>query len=167
MNDFLEAPKAFPIPGLVSAFEKGFSQQALLLEDIRRELMKTHPDVLAITRLQGTNVPNGDDTSKRVFFELGGKPVTVHRILAWTNGNTPVSLSINSMLSVDDGIVVGITPLVLDISVDSLWIITDGSDDLFVNQPNAAEDTVWIYGFTIPDYDRRKDFPVSYAMAEA
>jgi len=165
MTDFLEEPQAHPIPGLAEALTNGFNAQVEVLADIRRELMKSHPDVLAISRLQGSKIENGNNSSHKVYFELGGKPVTVYQIIAWTNDNTPVALSVNSMRAKDDGITLGTTPLVLNIAVDSVDIITDGSDDLFLNQPDATEDTVWIYGFTIPDYDRRRDLPMNYNNA--
>lgn len=131
--------------------------QAVLI-DIRRELMKQNPEVLTTTRVQGSNaIPSGDTASKRVFFEVGGKPVTVYAIWAFSSFTGNVYLSINSMATGNDGLVFAAGDQVyLPLAVDSIDILGDGSNILQINTSDATNGGFFIYGWTIPDYDRNR-----------
>ncbi len=131
--------------------------QMLVLADIRRELLKQNPDVLAITKVQGSNVID-DTNDHRVYFEVGGKPVTAYSILIYSTFTGTVALSPNSMSKQNDGILLAQGDVtVLPIAVDSLHIMTDGSNPCSVNDSSdASEGGFFIYAFTIADYERNR-----------
>lgn len=169
-KDFLEAPDSPPgapnlleLAGLVNA-------QIDFLADIRRELMKQHPDVLCTTRVDGGNLIQAANTSYRVYFEIGGKPVPVYRTLVYSTipdvgGAAQAAISVNSMSYMDDGIplheIVGEHGwFQTDVVVDSLYIMlaSVGPPTFTVNGPAVQNSgSLYIYGWTIPDYERRRN----------
>lgn len=158
-RDFL-APHpsvAQPPIGVSEDYTKAFTLMQATLEDIRRELMKQNPEVLAFTRVQGLNtIAISDTQSHRVFFEVGGKPVTIYALWAYSTFSGNCYLSINSMATGKDGLVFASGDQVyLPLAVDSVSILSDGSAALPVNTAGASGG-LFLYGFTIPDYDRNR-----------
>lgn len=158
-RDFLApAPtvQANPV-GVSEDIANAVSAQYDVLLDIRRELMKQNPEVLAVTRVQGNNtIAAADTTDKRVFFEVGGKAVTIYALWAYSTYDGNVYLSINSMSKANDGLVFAAgDQIYLPLAIDSVHILSDGANALAVNDPsNATHGGLFIYGFTIPDFDR-------------
>lgn len=163
MTDFLEEPIARPIPGITDLSQALVPHYEVLC-DIRRELMKRNPDVLAVTKVQGDNtIASGDESDHKVYFEIGGKAATVYRLLIYSTYTGDVAVSINGMGDINDGILLRDTdqPLVMDLSVDSVYVRGDGAHAIPINVPSdPTNGGVYIYGFTIPDYDRRRDAPL-------
>ena len=136
------------------------TQLAMIMSDIRREQMKNHPEVLATTVVQGINtIPASDTNSKRVRFEVGGKPVTIYSLWAYSSFTGKVSISVNSMANINDGhILVAGDQITLTLAVDSISVVSDGSHALAINGPSdPTNGGLFLYGFTIPDYDRNRD----------
>lgn len=125
-----------------------------LLSDIRRQLLKNNPDVLTQTRVQnGNTIAMGDSGTHQVFFEVANKRATIYRLLIYSTFSGTVSISITGMARLNDGIPFAAGDLLmLDIAVESIYLVSDGSADLPVNLGSDATDgALYIYGFTIPD----------------
>ncbi len=160
-RDFLD--EANPIPASVEGSGMGVplidynSKVLKLLTDIRLEMVKQSPSVLAFTRVQGDNtIKTGDISTHRVFFEVGGKPVTIYQLLAYSTFKHQVAISVEGMNSVQDGIIFGSGDvIVLPVAADGLYVVTDGIADCPINQPSIATGGFFMYGFTIPDYEAR------------
>jgi hypothetical protein len=159
-SSFLDAPpEAEPMTDPMSGVSSALGEQSSIMADIRRELLKLNPDVLTETKVVGGNII---DTlaPRRVFFEIGGKPVTVYKVIAWTTQNgTSIALSVGPMANVNDGFILTSSPTVLELPLDNLYLAysTQGAE-IIVNGPSNIATTggVFIYGFTISDYDRER-----------
>ncbi len=125
--------------------------------DIRRELMKQNPEILAVTKVQGNNtIATADTSDHRVFFEVGGKPVTIYALWLYSSFQGNAYFSINSMSKGNDGLVVAAgDQIYLPLAIDSLHVLTDGSSACPINTPSDTSDGgLFIYGWTISDFDR-------------
>ena len=158
-NDFLDQPQAVEAPRNADATTQAISAMGLVLADIRRELMKQNPEVLATTRVQGNNkIATSDTDNHKVYFEVGGKTITAYLLLIYSTFSGNVAVSVNGMANQNDGIVFAAGDLiVLPISVDSVYVMTDGSADCPINGPaDKVDGGLTINAFTIPDYDRQR-----------
>jgi hypothetical protein len=137
------------------------SEQNDYLQDIAVYLRRQNADVLTSTIVKSTNQFNNaltDNNCHEVVFQVGGKPVEVYKILAYSTYDGTIALSLLSMASIKDGIQFGIGDVLnLDTPTHSVYIMT--ADDVStvpinVNGPSAAAGSFYIYGFTIPDWDK-------------
>ena len=160
LNQLLtEQPKPAPMADLTQV-ATALETHSSILEDIRRELMKQNPDVLALSKIQGSDTIAASDTHDyRVFFEVGGKPVTAYRLLVFSTFSGTIAFSINSMSKINDGIPLGAGDMLsLDIAVDSIHLLSDGSAACpFNGNSDASDGGIFVYGFTIPDFERRRE----------
>ncbi len=136
-------------------------EQSDLLADIALAMRKQTPDVLCTTVVKGTSqVTNAitDLNCHEVMFELGGKPVEVYKILLYNTYTNPMYWSILSMSKINDGIpVTSGTSMEYGIPTHSIFMMigTLSGTNCPVNGPTATNvGGIFVYGFTIPDYDR-------------
>jgi hypothetical protein len=132
---------------------------ARLLKDIRRELYKQNPDVLATVEVQNAYQNQIADTNDHeVRFEVGGKPVPIYGLMAYSTYDVNVFVSIQKMSSTLDGIQLAANNvLVLGNMIDTMHVMlaSKSGNGCYVNGPaDATHGGVFLYGFTIPDYDR-------------
>jgi hypothetical protein len=136
------------------------SNQTDVLADIRRELMKQNPEVLCTTVVQGGNVIQEANRNYKVFFEVGGKQVPIYALLAYSTlagATAQVALSVNSMSVFEDGIpFVAGDVLYQSLTVDSMYIMLAGTGTIVNGPATTDEGAFYLYGWTIPDYDRNK-----------
>jgi hypothetical protein len=155
-TDFLGGPT--PSPAALARDEVGFQQleqSVRILTDIRRELLKLNPTVWAELEASGSRIiPAGDTSSKKLTFQLGGKPVTIYRLLCYSTFSGDVAISPASLSSIMDGFSVTAAPAVLSVALHEIHVLSDGSADLPLNGPAGATDGgLYLYGFTIPIFD--------------
>ena len=165
-RDFLEKS-----PGVVGSSTEELTallrEQTNYMADIALYLRQLNADVLASAIVKNTNqFTNGiiDNNNHEVVFQVGGKPVEIHRLLAFntffaSDAPLPVSLSVLSMNNIKDGVPVTTTPFMWEIHTHSVHVITNYVDiatvPLVVNGPaDATHGGLYLYGFTIPDWDR-------------
>lgn len=165
-RDFLEKS-----PGVVGSSAEELAQllreQNDYMQDIALYLRQLNADVLASAILKNSNQFNNaltDTNDHEVVFQVGGKPVEIHKLLAFSTCTTgaaviPVSLSLLSMNHVLDGIPLTTAPLWLDIHTHSVHVRTNdaniATDNLKLNGPaDATHGGIYLYGFTIPDWDK-------------
>ena len=136
-------------------------EQSDYLADIALAMRKQTPDVLCSTVVKNTSqVTNAitDLNCHEVLFEVGGKPVEVYKILIYNTYANPMYWSIVSMSKIDDGIpVTSGTSMEYGIPTHSIYIMikTLSGTSCPVNGPTATDvGGIFVYGFTIPDYDR-------------
>jgi hypothetical protein len=160
-RDFLNPapPAGVEGAGMGQEIVDALTKQAIIFEDIRRELMKLNPEVLAVTKVQGSNtIAANDSGDKRVYFEVGGKAVTVYRILIHSTYTSTIGISVNSMSKRQDGMSIAANAIVqLDIAVDSLHVSRVAATALSINDPSdGTNGGLFIYGWTIPDFERNR-----------
>lgn len=168
-RDFLETP-SIVAPGNPALMLDLLSRQTNYLESIVYQLRKQNPSVLTQIAVEGTSpTPQGttlantiiDTRPHRVYFLLGGKPVTVHSLLIYSTYNQNVSFSVVKHAVDNDGIpfLAGNT-LILPISVSEVYIkaaaLSNGQ--LIINGGASSTDGgFFIYGFTVPDFDSMRN----------
>lgn len=165
-RDFLERS-----PGVVGSSTEELAnllrEQNDYMANIALYLRQLNADVLTSAIVKNTNqFTNGiiDTNDHEVVFQVGGKPVEIHKLVAFSTFTTgaaviPVSLSLLSMNGILDGIPLTPTPLILDIHTHSVHLRTNYASiatvPLVVNGPaNATQGGAYLYGFTIPDWDK-------------
>lgn len=156
-RDFLnEAPHVNVDYDPLRDVNKTLVSQGSLLTSILNELRKDHPEVLAYAQSQFNNqILAGDTGDKRVFFEIGGKPVTIHKLMVFSTYDGDCYFSVQDMGgNAKNGIHItaGFNQVFL-IDVDSVHIKSDGAQALYINQSNSTHGGLFLYGFTIPDFD--------------
>jgi len=136
------------------------------MQDIALYLRQLNADVLATAIVLSSDqftIAITDTNSHEVKFQVGGKPVEIHKLLAFNTFNSgsaaiAVSLSVQSLSKVADGVPVTTTPFWWDIHTHSVFVRTayDGlsTHPLVVNGPSDSFGGLFLYGFTIPDWDR-------------
>ena len=147
-------------------------EQTNYLREITLELRKSpNADVLCSAVVHGTSQLSNaisDINSHEVSFEVGGKPVSIYKLLAFStykaaDAGLPITLSILSLANSMDGFIVPavsatVAPLFMAITVRSVWVqipTLASSGVCAVNGPaDATNGGLFLYGFTIPDYDR-------------
>lgn len=129
------------------------------LEEIRLELLKVNPDVLATVVVSGTNpIPLADTDFRRVRFEVGGKPVTIYRLVAYSTFSGVAALSVTSMANINDGMVLGTGPITLAMPLSEVYVSTDGTAACPVNLPaDLTNGAIVLLPFTIPVFESRLD----------
>ncbi len=160
-HDYLERPPLMEPERQATPNDNTFALHSMMehyLKEIRNELCKTNPDVMCQTVVQGGPIIN-DTKSHTVWFEVGGKRVTVYKTLMWSVSGLVVNASVTSMSNADDGFTIPSNPLhassnVLQLNVPIFELaIATPSGTIGVNIPSnlSANRSVFIYGFTIPD----------------
>lgn len=160
-RDFLEADPSSP--GVLSRSELeslSIFKQTDYLEEITRLIRKQNADVLATAVVKGTSQLSNaitDLNSHEVMFEVGGKPVEVYKIFAFSTYLTQVSLSLRSLANVNDGIpLLTGASLEFNIPTNSVHIMVSAlsGTSCIVNGPaNVTNGGFFLYGFTVPDWD--------------
>lgn len=161
-QDYLEQPvrpkQSTPEDGLYALEDRLVGY----LKDIRHEMLKDHPSVLATVVADGNPVLISNGRATKLTFTVGGKPVMVHKLLIWRSSNSEVYMSPHNMSNLREGFIVGtidgsgvVSPIELNISVDEMYI-WPVSTDVTLNTPNPAigNRQVSIYAWTIPNYER-------------
>jgi hypothetical protein len=161
-RDFLERA-----PGVVGSTSdellRLMAEQNDYLQDIALYLRRQNADVLCSAVVKSTSQLDNsirDANSHEVVFEVGGKPVEIFHLLAFSTWGHTVGLSVLSLAAVTDGI-----PLasgdVYDLSVPtySVFVMAPNAAlnaPLIVNGPSPNADTggLFLYGYTVPDWDR-------------
>jgi hypothetical protein len=130
-----------------------------MLGDIRRELVKSNPNVLCSTVLNGVN-PIADTAPHMIRFEYGGKAVPVYRLLMWSQSGKAINASPTFMSTAKDGFLIPTTPTELHIPTWELYLCLGAAGTIGVNVPfNINTDgSVFVYGYTIEDYLNRRDY---------
>jgi hypothetical protein len=147
-------------------------EQSDYLQQIALELRKLNADVLCSAVVLGTSQLSNaitDTNVHEVSFEVGGKPVSIYKLLAFSTYKSdaaalPIILSVLSLASGGlDGFYVPavsgtVQPLQMPISVRSVWVqipTLSAANTCAVNGPaDSTHGGLYLYGFTIPDYDR-------------
>ena len=160
-RDFLEATPASPGPLTTPEMLALTQRQTDYLAQISSYLQRQSPDILCIPRVKNTNRDNqiADVNSHEVFFEVGGKPVTIYALLAWSTWTNNVGLSVVSMSKITDGMVMAANDVLnLQIAVSSMYVMAPDATaaaPMGVNSPSdAANGGFFLYGFTIPEWDK-------------
>ncbi len=159
-RDFL-TPNAKPEYENQSELTRLLAEQSDFLQDIAHELRKQNADVLCTAVVKGTSQLSNaitDTNSHEVVFQVGGKPVEVYKIFAYNTYINTAYLSVLSLASVNDGI-----PIATGGSFDfiiptySVFVMLSAlaAGTCPVNGPTNSEvGGLFLYGYTIPDYDR-------------
>lgn len=159
-RDFLERA-----PGVVGSSNdellRLMSQQNDYLQDIAIYLRRLTADVLAVPVVKGTSQLSNaitDTNVHEVTFQVGGKPVEIFDLWAFSSYAHNVTLSILSFANDNDGIVFS-TGDVLNFGtpIESVWIkasaLTGGTCS--INGPAGIDGGgFFLWPFTIPDYVR-------------
>src|SRR5687767_10964795 len=97
--DYLDKPQVHSVVGVLpkqaTPEDATFSMQVILsrvLNEIRHELLKLNPDVMTTTTVEGGNSITGP-AFKRLYFELGGKPTKVYKVLLWNETGETIRVS--------------------------------------------------------------------------
>lgn len=165
-RDLLEAPSV--VGSSNAELLRLMAQQNDFLQNIAFEIRKQNPDVLCTAVVKGTGQNKNqnvivDTRSHEVFFEVGGKPVEIYHLIAFSTYSTEVAFSIQSMSSFHDGIPLSAGDVYdLSVAVKSVYVMSPSSTDSTtpcpVNGPAENGESlvggIFLYGFTIPDYDR-------------
>ena len=162
MTDYLQAP-----PHLEKQTTQddlnfvAMQMQRKYLMEIRNELCKLNPSVLCTTVVEGGPII-GDGKTRRIWFETGGKPVTIYKLIYWAEiaGNNNPSITFGSMSTRRDGFATQAFATILQIEIDQLMITkASGSTQIGVNLPTSqtTDGSVFIYGFTTP-YQREDNY---------
>jgi len=175
--DYLDRPPSTGYSLDTSPITDRLDKQLGILLDIRKELMKMNPSVLATTVVtdsmrsgQGDTLIN-DTNTHRIVFTVGGKPVQVYKCMIWgviTNSGI-VRFSFVPMSGSGLGLQQGFTvqgnttpPIFLDdITISELYFQGDSASNSFVVNGNTsvaasgatARGGIFVYGFTIPDFE--------------
>src|ERR1035437_1492549 len=141
------------------------AEQSDWLQDIALSLRKQNPDVLCSAVVHGTSQLRNaisDTNDHEVSFEVGGKPSMIYSLMAFSTYTQTVTLSILSTANALDGIpmVAGDT-VILPLNISSVYLrvntLAGGVSPVPcpINGPaDATQGGFFIYGSTIPDYDR-------------
>ena len=148
-----QGPSASELAALAQVMD---SQYQVLL-DIRRELCKQNPDVLADSVISnaGINQTTLTDTLQHeVFFNVGGRSAVVHKLRIWSTYAQPVYFSWQRMAVPQDGIPFTNGSVLLEaISIRTayIWCPTLSGGALNINGSGTiADGTFNLYGWTIP-----------------
>lgn len=168
-RDFLNGrPVAEPVTGALGSSPSELAilmaQQTDVMADIRRELMKQNPEVLTTTVVEGggNNAIQLANKSYKVWFTVGGKPVPIYALLAYStiadsNSVAQACISVASMSKFADGLPFHFEDVLYQsLAVENMYVMVQSAGAL-VNGPAGSDaGSLYLYGFTIPDYDRNK-----------
>lgn len=138
------------------------AEQNDYLQNIALYLRRQNADVLTSAVVKNTNqFTNGisDNNCHEVVFQVGGKPVEIYHLIAFSTWENTVALSVLSMSKIQDGIPFASGDVYdLSIPTHSVYIMTAAdvsTNNLIVNGPApSAIGGFYLYGYTIPDWDR-------------
>ena len=144
---------------LAAIVNNAMQDQNTILIDIRNQLLKLNPPVLTKTIVQNAGAQQTlitDTDQHEVFFEIGGKSVTVCKLKIWSTYTTTVYYSFQRMSSPLDGIpFVAGNVLNDDIEAKSVYIWCPelaASNELPVNgNATTSYGAFSLYGWTTPD----------------
>ena len=167
-REFLSESPAVPQGGSTAEQLQLMLEQADHLADIAQYLRRLTADVLCSAVVKHTSqLTNAitDTKSHEIVFELGGKPVEIYQLLTFstlTSGDAdlPIYMTILSMANAKDGFKVPsgvVPPLMIPLKTHSVYVTvpTLANNECIVNGPaDSTYGGLFVYGFTIPDYDR-------------
>src|ERR1035437_2226489 len=160
-RDLLTVSPATPEGGTLTQQNSLLVEQSDYLQEIALGIRKQTADVLCTTVVKGTSQLSNaitDLNCHEVAFEIGGKPVEVYKILIYNTYAQTFYFSILSMSKINDGIpVIAGASMELHIPLNSLYLMlqTLSGTNCPVNGPTATDvGGIFVYGFSIPDYDR-------------
>jgi hypothetical protein len=162
-RDFLGSKPAEPTGSNPDQLLRLMSQQSNYLDEISVYLRRQNADVLCSAVVRGTSQLSNtitDNKCHEIVFEVGGKPVEVYKLLIFSTLDGVIAVSPLSMATIRDGIQLPLNtgvPLVLEIGLHSLWVITAvdlSANPLVVNGPAGTPGGLFVYGFTAPDWDK-------------
>lgn len=160
-RDFLEANPPAVVSGSTDALARILTEQNDYLADIALYLRRQNADVLTTAVVKGASQQTNaitDLNSHEVFFEIGGKPVQIYRLFAFSTYVNKVAMSLLSLANVNDGI-----PFTAGVALDfpfhtnsvHLMVSTLAGTSCVINGPaNSTNGGFFLYGFTVPDYSR-------------
>lgn len=147
------------------------AEQRDFLSDIAMYLRRQDASVLCSAVVKHTSQLSNSITDlncHEVTFQVGGKPVSIYKLLAFSTYNTgavaiEAHLSILSMANVLDGITLTAArdPIILPITLNSVYVQLSAladSNACPINGPaSVTYGGLFLYGFTTSDYDYAKD----------
>lgn len=151
------------------SFLHGLSDQLAvqnkLLAEIVRNQRRIVPTIRTTTVVHNTNL-NGsitDTNPHKITFEIGGKPVTVHKILIGGSLATEdrirfslepaqYSYAMTIPFMTDVSATPFSQPAILNMSVSELYVVYLNANAHYVNAPGPSGDIIWIYGWTDDDW---------------
>lgn len=161
-RDLLNASPATPVAGSNAELASLLAEQANYMAEIAMYLRRQNADVLASAVVLGTSQKtNGitDANSHEVVFEVGGKPVEIFNLLAFSTWTGTVAMSVQGLSKVNDGIPFAAGDVYnFNIPTHSVFVMSATAaiaTPLIVNGPSASDiGGFFLYGYTIPDWDR-------------
>ncbi len=161
-RDLLVADPAVAEGSSVALSNTLLLEQSNYLAEIAMYLRRQNADVLATAVVRGASqLTNAitDAESHQVHFEVGGKPVEIFNLLAYSTWTGTVAMSVLSLSKVNDGIPFAAGNVYnFKIPTYSVFVKSDTASlatPLFINGPSSATlGGFFLYGFTIPDWDR-------------
>jgi len=160
-RDFLNAGPATPAGSSNETLLRLMAEQNNYMAEIAMFLRRQNADVLASAVVKGTSqLTNAitDNNSHEVVFEVGGKPVEIYNLLAFSTWDGTVAMSVHSLSKIFDGIPFAAGDVYnFAIPTHSVHIMVLDSvavNPLIVNGPSGPAGGFFLYGYTIPDWDR-------------
>ena len=138
------------------------SEHSDYLQEIAMYLRRQNADVLASAVVKSTSqLTNAitDTNSHEVVFEVGGKPVEIFNLLVFSTWTGTVAMSVQGLSKVNDGIPFAAGDVYnFNIPIHSVFVMSATAaiaTPLIVNGPSDTDlGGFFLYGFTIPDWDR-------------
>lgn len=160
-RDFLERAPAV-VGSSNEELVRLLAQQNDYLQNISVYLRKQNPDVLTVPVVHRTSQASNaitDIIAHQVHFEVGGKPVPIYSLLVFSTYIHNVTINIQNLANVNDGLVFAAgDTIILPIEIDNLYVqVTQlgASGECIVNGPaDPTDGAFFLFGFTIPDYDK-------------
>jgi hypothetical protein len=164
-RDLLVADPAVAEGSTVALSNALLMEQSNYLADIAMYLRRQNADVLATAVVKSTSqVTNGitDAYSHEVVFEVGGKPVEIFNLLAFSTWTGTVAMSVVSLSKVNDGIPFAAGDVYnFSIPTFSVFVMSATAaiaTPLIVNGPSNTDlGGFFLYGYTIPDWEKLRN----------
>lgn len=162
VRDLLTVDPAAPEYGSLAQQNSLLIEQADYLQEIAMYLRRQNADVLASADVNGTSaLANAitDPYSHEVVFTVGGKPVDIYSLLVFSTWTGIVSMSVQGLSKPNDGIqFVAGDVYNFNIPTHSVFVMSATAaiaTPLIINGPSDATiGGFFLYGYTIPDWDR-------------
>lgn len=156
-RDFLETPQI--TTSNLDATLEHLARQTDYLREIATYLRRMNADVLATAVVLGVSqISNAitDTRSHEVKFEVGGKPVDIHKLFIFNSYTNAVRISLLSMANSNDGFnLANNSNIYLPITTNSIFVtipILAGSSCIVNGPADSANGGLFIYGFTTSDW---------------
>ena len=161
-RDLLVAEPAVAEGSSVALSNALLLEQSNYLAEIAMYLRRQNADVLASAVVKSTSqLTNGitDAFSHEVVFEVGGKPVEIFNLLVFSTWTGVVAMSVQDLSKVNDGIPFAAGDVYnFNIPTHSVFVMSATAaiaTPLLINGPSNADlGGFFLYGYTIPDWDR-------------